>query len=139
MKTFEIRCVNARFGTEGSEVQILPPRPKYRRKAQEIGPFCCTDGLVKSGRALGSSRGGPLLKFAPTAGFGVRTQTITLVIVVTTRYAQELGWPAMVATARARSRKRWIRAKRTPTVATSSLLLADRKVAGSNPLAPTTF
>src|SRR5882762_899286 len=46
-------------------------------------------------------------------GFGVRTQTITLVIVVTTRYAQELGWPAMVATTRARSRKRWIRAKRT--------------------------
>src|SRR6267142_6541663 len=79
-KSFETSAEAGRFGTEGSEVQILSPRPKYRRKAQEIGPFCCTDGLVKSGRALGSSRGGPLLKFAPTAGSERRTFEISVIV-----------------------------------------------------------
>ena len=41
-KTFGNRRVNTRFGTEGSEVRILSPRPIEASKAQEIGPSSCT-------------------------------------------------------------------------------------------------
>jgi len=51
MKTFGIRCVNARFGTGGSEVQILSPRPKSDRRSiepQESAALEHLDGILRS-------------------------------------------------------------------------------------------